>query len=225
VGLGDRITWNVQGVLIETRIASLRRVDWARFEPNFFVVFEPGVLEDAPQMAVILTHSPDVAARARVQRDVVERFPNVAVVDLTLFQKTLDDVIGKVTLAIRFMALFSVASGILILVGALATSRRQRLREVTLLRTLGARRPEIRTVLLTEYALLGLLAGVTGTLLSTLGGWAAARFVFEIPFRLPVGALLVFWSGCALLTTMIGAATGRELTRRPPLEVLRSLGE
>jgi putative ABC transport system permease protein len=160
-----------------------------------------------------------------VQRDVVQRFPNVAAVDLTLVQRTVDDVIGKVTLAIRFMALFSVASGILILVGALATSRRQRLREVTLLRTLGASRREIRTVLLTEYAALGLLAGVTGTALSTLGGWAAAEFVFSVPFRLPVGALLAFWAGCAVLTTLIGAATGRELTRRPPLEVMRALAE
>ena len=225
VGLGDRITWNVQGLLLETRITSLRRVDWARFEPNFFVVFEPGALEDAPQMVVLLTRSADVTARARVQRDVVERFPNVAAVDLTLVQRTVDDVIGKVTLAIRFMALFSVASGILILVGALATSRRQRLREVTLLRTLGASRREIRTVLLTEYAALGLLAGVTGTALSTLGGWAAAEFVFSVPFRLPVGALLAFWTGCAALTTAIGAATGRELTRRPPLEVMRGMAE
>ena len=225
VGLGDRLTWNVQGLLIETRVTSLRRVDWARFEPNFFAVFEPGVLEDAPQMGVIMTRSPDADSRARVQRDIVERFPNVAVVDLTVLQQTLDDVIGKVTLAIRFMALFSVASGILILVGALATSRRQRMREVTLLRILGARAREIRTVLFTEYAALGLLAGVTGTLLSTAGGWAVARFVFELPFRLPVGALAAFWGGCALLTTLIGAATGRALVRRPPLDVLREIAE
>jgi len=225
VGIGDRLTWNVQGVLIETRVTSLRRVDWARFEPNFFAVFEPGVLEDAPQMGVLLTRSPDVESRARVQRDLVERFPNIAVVDLTVLQQTLDDVVGKVTLAIRFMALFSVASGILILVGALTTSRRQRLREVTLLRTLGARTRTIRTVLLTEYAALGLLAGITGTLLSTAGGWAVARWVFELPFRLPVGALAVFWSGCALLTIAIGAATGRELARRAPLDVLREIAE
>lgn len=225
VGLGDRITWNVQGVLIETRITSLRHVDWARFEPNFFAVFEPGVLDDAPQMGVMMTRSPDVESRALVQRDIVERFPNVAVVDLTVLQQTLDDVVGKVTLAIRFMALFSVASGLLILVGALATSRRQRLREVTLLRTLGARRREIRTVLLTEYAALGLLAGVAGTLLSTAGGWAVARWVFELPFQAPWGPLAAFWAGCALLTTLIGAATGRELARRPPLDVLREIAE
>jgi putative ABC transport system permease protein len=225
VGLGDRLIWNVQGLLIETRVASLRTVDWARFEPNFFVVFEPGVLEDAPQMGVLLARGADADSRARVQRDVVERFPNVAVVDLTVLQQTLDDVIGKVTLAIRFMALFSVASGILILVGALATSRRQRMREVTLLRTLGARARVIRTVLLTEYAALGLLAGIAGTMLSTAGGWAVARFVFELPFRLPVGALAAFWGGCALLTIVIGAATGRDLARRPPLDLLREIAE
>jgi putative ABC transport system permease protein len=225
VSLGDRITWNVQGLLIETRITSLRRVDWARFDPNFFVVFQPGVLETAPQMYVTLTRADDATLRAVVQRDVVRSFPNVAAVDLTLFQRTLDSVISKVTLAIRFMALFSVASGVLILIGALATSRRQRLREMTLLRTLGAGAAQIRTVLLTEYAALGLLAGVAGSLLALAGGWAAARFMFEVPFRLPAAVLAATWLGSALLTTLVGAATGRELVRRPPLEVLRTLAD
>jgi putative ABC transport system permease protein len=225
VTIGDRLTWNVQGALIETRVASIRRVNWARFEPNFFVVFEPGVLEDAPQMAVILTRSTDVAVRAVVQRDLVERFPNVATVDLTLLQRTLDTIVGKVTLAIRFMALFSVASGILILVAALATSRHQRLKEVTLLRTLGAAARQVRTVLLTEYAALGFLAGLTGAGLAAVAGWAVSRWVFEIPYRVPWLGLLAFWVGSAALTTIVGAATGRELARKPPLDVLRSLAE
>jgi putative ABC transport system permease protein len=225
LALGDRVTWNVQGLLVETRVTSIRRVNWARFEPNFFVVFEPGALESAPQMLVVLTRADDPRLRAMAQRDLVERFPNVAAVDLTLVQRTLDTVLGKVTLAIRFMALFSVASGVLILVGALATSRRQRLREMTLLRTLGASTAQVRTVLLTEYAALGLLAGLTGSLLAAAGGWAAARFVFEIPFRLPVIVLVGFWVGSALLTMLVGAATGRELARRPPLEVLRTLAD
>jgi putative ABC transport system permease protein len=223
--IGDRVTWNVQGALIETRVASIRRVNWARFEPNFFVVFEPGVLEDAPQMAVILTRSTDVAVRAVVQRDLVERFPNVAAVDLTLLQRTLESVVGKVTLAIRFMALFSVASGILILVAALATSRHQRLKEVTLLRTLGAAARQVRTVLLTEYAALGSLAGFTGAGLAAVAGWAVSHWVFKFPYRLPWIGLLAFWFGSAVLTTVVGALTGRELARRPPLDVLRAIAE
>lgn len=225
LALGDRVTWDVQGVLVETRVTSLRRVNWARFEPNFFVVFAPGVLEHAPQMTVMLSRAEDVTARAAFQGELVRRFPNVAAVDLTLFQGTLDLVFRRVALAIRFMALFSVAAGVLILVGALATSRLQRLREVVLLRTLGARTAQIRAVLFTEYAALGALAGLAGAMLAGGGGWLAARFVFEVPYRFPAGALAGFALGTALLTVTVGAGAGRALARRPPLEVLRELSE
>ena len=225
VGLGDRITWDVQGVLIETRITSLRRVNWARFEPNFFVVFQPGVLEQAPQMAVMLTRVEDPTARARFQGDLIARFPNVAAVDLTLFQGTVDLIFSRVALAVRFMALFSAAAGVLILVGALAASRLQRMREVVLLRTLGASTGQVRAVLFTEYAALGALAGLAGALLAGGGGWLAARFVFEVPFQNPAAPLAVFALGTALLTVLVGAGAGRALARRPPLEVLREFSE
>jgi putative ABC transport system permease protein len=223
--LGDRITWDVQGVRLETRVTSLRRVNWARFEPNFFVVFAPGALEQAPQMAVMLTRVDDPTIRATVQRDLVAGFPNVAVVDLTLFQGTLDLIFRRVALAIRFMALFSVAAGMLILVGALASSRLQRLREVVLLRTLGARARQVRAVLFTEYAALGTLGGLAGAVLAGGGGWLAARFVFDVPYRLPLAPLAAFALGTALLTVLVGAGTGWSLARKPPLEVLRELGE
>jgi putative ABC transport system permease protein len=225
IALGDRITWDVQGVRLETRVTSLRRVNWARFEPNFFVVFAPGALEQAPQMAVMLTRVDDPTIRATVQRDLVAGFPNVAVVDLTLFQGTLDLIFRRVALAIRFMALFSVAAGMLILVGALASSRLQRLREVVLLRTLGARARQVRAVLFTEYAALGTLGGLAGAVLAGGGGWLAARFVFDVPYRLPLAPLAAFALGTALLTVLVGAGTGWSLARKPPLEVLRELGE
>jgi putative ABC transport system permease protein len=225
IALGDRITWDVQGVRIETQVTSLRRVNWARFEPNFFVVFAPGALERAPQMAVMLTRVDDPTIRATVQRDLVARFPNVAVVDLTLFQGTLDLIFRRVALAIRFMALFSVAAGLLILVGALASSRLQRLREVVLLRTLGARSGQVRAVLFAEYAALGMLGGLAGAVLAGAGGWLAARFVFDVPYGFPLAPLAAFALGTAVLTVMVGAGTGWTLTRKPPLEVLRELGE
>ncbi len=223
--LGDRVTWDVQGVLIETRVTSLRRVHWLRFEPNFFVVFQPGVLETAPQMLVTMTRVDDPTLRAQVQRDLVTRFPNVGVLDLTLVQQTVDAVVGRVTLAVRFMAAFSMVSGVLILIGALATSRLQRQREAVLLKTLGATAPRIRAILLTEYAALGTLGGITGTALAAAGGWAAARWVFEMPYRPPLLALAGCWVASAALTVLVGGATGRDLTRKAPLQVLRTLGE
>ena len=223
--LGDHVTWDIQGLLIETRVTSLRRVHWLRFEPNFFVVFQPGVLETAPQMLVTMTRVDDPTLRAAVQRDLVTRFPNVGVLDLTLVQQTVDTVVGRVTLAVRFMAFFSMVSGVLILIGALATSRLQRQREAVLLKTLGATAPRIRAILLTEYAALGTLGGVAGTVLAAAGGWAAARWVFEMPYRPPLLALVGCWVASAALTVLVGGATGRDLTRKAPLQVLRTLGE
>ena len=225
VGLGDRITWDVQGVLIETRITSLRRVTWARFQPNFFVVFQPGVLEDAPQMMVTLSRIDDPTVRARFQRDLVMAYPNVSAVDLTLIQQTLDGILSKVSLAIRFMALFSIASGLIILIGALTTSRFQRVREAVLLKTLGAGARQIRQILLTEYFAWGSLAAFTGVLLAGLAGWALTRFLFDMPFTLPAPQLAVTWLAVCLLTVGIGFANSGEVLRKTPLAVLREMSE
>jgi putative ABC transport system permease protein len=225
VTLGDRITWDVQGIQIETRIASVRRVTWARFEPNFFVVFAPGVLDAAPHSFVVLTRVSDRTARAEVQRDLVMRYPNIAAVDLTLLQETLDSVLGSVSLSIRFMALFSIVSGLLVLIGAIATTRFQRMRESVLLKTLGASQRQIIGITLTEYSALGALAGLTGVLLASVAGWALMRFFFEVPFRLPsipLGALAV---GAALITMVVGLANSWYVFGRTPLAMLREMGE
>src|SRR5690606_25628073 len=117
-----------------------RQVDWARLEPNFFAVFEPDALAAAPRMWVFLARVEDETDRALIQRDVVTEHPNVSAIDLTLIQRALDDVIGRVSLVIRFLAAFSVATGFIVLLGAVATGRLQRIRESVLLKTLGATR-------------------------------------------------------------------------------------
>jgi putative ABC transport system permease protein len=222
VGVGDRITWDVQGVQVPTRVASLREVDWARFEPNFFAVFPPQALEGAPQTWVLLADAPDAAARARAQRDVVRAFPNVVSVDLTEVQAALDDVLGRISLVIRFLAGFSLATGLVVLLGAVSVSRLQRIRESVLLRTLGATRRQIGSILLTEYALLGLLAGVVGSALAVAGGWALSRWVFEIDtFGVPAAGLVTLMLGMALLAMLVGWWGSRESFRRTPLEALR----
>jgi len=196
-------------------------VDWARFEPNFFVVFAPGTLESAPQSFVTLTRISDPAARGRFQRRLAERFGNVSTLDLSLLQEALERLVERVVLAIRFMALFSLGVGVLVLVGALATSRFQRVREGALLRTLGATRGQVFRVVLAEYLSLGLLASAVALILSAAAGWAIARFVFEGTFTLPVipmGALALL---VVALTVIVGLANSREVVRRAPLEVLR----
>jgi len=222
VGIGDEIVWDVQGVTVPSRVTSLREVNWARFEPNFFVVFAPGRLEQAPQMLVALTRIDDPAVRGAFQRTLAERFSNVTTVDLALVQQQLEQLVDRVALAIRFMAGFSLAVGGLVLVGAIATTRLQRLRESLLLRTLGATRHQVLRIALAEYLTLGLLASVTAVLLATAAGWGLTRWYFDGRFWIPILPLAGLVVAIAALSAGVGLWTTREALSGTPLEVLRA---
>jgi putative ABC transport system permease protein len=221
VGVGDEIVWDVQGVSLASRVGSLRQVDWARFEPNFFVVFPSGALERAPQTLVLLTRIANPAQRGQFQRRIAEQFPNVSALDLSLLQESLERLVGRVALAVRFMALFSLGVGVLVLIAALATSRFQRIREGALLRTLGATRSQLFQIVLAEYASLGLLASAVAGVLALGASWALARFVFESRFTIPLAPLGGLVAAIVVLTVAVGLANSRDVVRRAPLEVLR----
>ncbi len=197
-------------------------MNWARFEPNFFVVFAPGALEHAPQSWVTMVRAPDATVRGRVQREVAEHAANVTAIDLGEIQHAIESVIDRIILAIRFMALFSLATGTIVLIGAIATSRWQRVREGTLLRTLGATRGQVLTILCIEYAALGLGASIVASLLAGGAGWALARWVFDTHFVLPAASMAALAGGLVLLTTVVGLWNSLEVLNRPPLEVLRA---
>ena len=221
--VGDTITWDVQGVRIRTRVTSLREVQWARFEPNFFVVFQPAALREAPQSFVLLTRVNDDAARATLQRDVVQRFPNVSTIDLSLIENAVGKILDRVSLAVRFMALFSVVTGVLVLVSAIAASRRQRVRESVLLKTLGATRAQIVRMLFTEYALLGAIGSVAGIVLAVGGGWAAVHFIFKAPFAVAPLSLALVAAATMLLTIVTGLFAARDVFAETPMTALREV--
>jgi putative ABC transport system permease protein len=223
VKVGDIVTWNVQGVEIPTRITSLRKVVWTRFEPNFFVVFAPPVLRDAPKQYVLLAQVRDPQAVSPLQRAVVNQFPNISSIDLTSIKRTVDGIVARVSLAIRFMALFSLAVAIPVLFSAVAATRRARVREGVLLKTLGATRGQIAKILLAEYSLLGVLGGLTGMLLSMAGGWAVVRYVFKMPFTLPVAPITGIAGVIVALTLLIGLLAGRDVFRETPIAALRDV--
>jgi putative ABC transport system permease protein len=222
VGLGDEIVWDVQGRELRSRVAHLREVQWARFEPNFFVVFPEGPLQEAPQMFVLLSRIEDAQARARLQRGLVERFPNVTTIDLSLVQQTVERVLSRASMAVRFMAVFSLIAGSVVLLGAVAAGRYQRLREAALLKTLGATRGQLLRILLAEYLSLGALAVATALVLSTAAGWALVRFFFDARFTWPAGGLAALSLGVLALTVAVGLWSGREVIGKPPLAVLRA---
>ena len=223
VKLGDVITWNVQGVEIPARVTSLREVTWTRFEPNFFAVFASAPFKTAPKQHVILASVPDGMTVARMQRDVVSRYPNVASIDLSLVKETVARIVTKVSTAMRFMALFSLAMGIPVLFAAVAATRRDRIREGVLLKTLGATRGQIMRILAAEYALLGALGSLTGMLLAIGGGWAVTHYVFEASYSPALAPALAIAGLMLGLTVAIGLLAGRDVFKETPMSALRDI--
>jgi len=221
IGLGDEIVFDVQGVPVTTRVASLREVSWRRMQPNFFVLFPLGVLESAPKMDVLVTRVRSSAQSAQLQRRVVQAFPNVSVIDLTLVLQTLNSILGKVSFVIQFMALFTVLTGIIVLASALVSGHFQRVQESVLLRTLGASRRQILCIVAVEYLSLGLLAALTGSLLALAGAWAMSAFVFHVHFVPAAGPLVCVLLGTPALTTLVGLGMSRGILNQPPLVILR----
>jgi putative ABC transport system permease protein len=221
VHLKDTITWNVQGVLIPTLVTSFRQVKWQTFAPNFFAVFNPASLEKAPKQYAIQVRSRDAAAIAHLQRDVVTKFPGVSSLDLTLIQQTVTRVLGKVTMAVRFLALISLALGVPVLFSAVAATRRERLREGVLLKTLGATRKQIGRIMLAEYVLLGTLGALTGVVLSTAAGWALMHWIFRSAFVPAFAPVSIVALTMISLAVAIGLLTGRDVFAETPMAALR----
>ena len=173
-------------------------------------------------MHVLVTRVGSSQESARMQREVVKAFPNVSVIDLTLVLQTVDAILGKISFVIRFMAMFTVLTGLLVLVSALAAGRYQRIQESVLLRTLGASRGQILGILLVEYVSLGFLAALTGILLALIATWALTRFVFHSPFALELDSVLIPLLLVPGFTVLVGFLMSLGILNQSPLTILRT---
>ena len=225
VGLGDTITWEVSGIEVPSVVVSFRRVDWNQLEPNFYAILEPGSLDDAPATIVMVARIAADERRLALQRELVTSFPNVSALDFSRVQEAIDTVLSRVRQAVGFLGAYAALAGVIVLIGALATSRAQRLREGALLKTLGARRSQVLTVLLSEYVALGTVATASGLLLAVVGSAIVVPWVFELDYSPRTGPLAVIWVAIVSLTVVVGLVSSRDLLRRPPLAVLREAPE
>ncbi|WP_232778362.1 ABC transporter permease [Salegentibacter sediminis] len=224
VGLGDKLTFNVQGVVLNTEVGSIRTVDWSRMQPNFSIVFPEGVLEEAPQFRVITTKVADESSSATLQQELVQKFPNVSIIDLRQVLSVIEALLNKISWIINFMAFFSILTGIIVMIGAVRTSKYQRIRENVLLRTLGAKSKQILKIAALEYIYLGAIGSLSGILLSLISSQLLAWLVFESSFIPSWVPFLILFPGIVLLVVSIGLANSTGVISKPPLEVLRKEG-
>ncbi len=222
VKLKDKILFNVQGMLIPTVVGSIREVNWGSFQTNFRVVFPTGVLEAAPQFFVLMTKVPSKEISAKYQSDVVTKFPNVSMIDLELILKLLDELLSKISFVIKFMAGFSMATGWIVLLSSVLTSKNQRIKESILLRTLGASKKQILIINAVEYFFLGVFATAAGLILALTGSWLLAKFSFDASFSPPLLPIAVLFGAVVSLVVITGVSSTRGILNQPPLKILRN---
>jgi putative ABC transport system permease protein len=222
--VGDTIRLDILGRTIAPRITSIRDVEWRESRNGGFVfVFRPGVLDQAPQTWVAPMKGPATPAeRARFQHDLVERFPNVSVIDFHEILETIRDVMSKVTLAISVVGGLVLFSGALILIGAVAMTKFQRVYEAAVFKTLGANTRTIARMLLLEYGVLGSLAGVIGSLGAIVLTWGVSKYALEIPWRIFAGEHVAGVVLTSVLVAAIGVLSSLDVLRNKPLATLRA---
>jgi putative ABC transport system permease protein len=222
--VGDTMRFDVLGRTVAARVTSIRDVEWRESRNGGFVfVFRPGVLDQAPQTFVSPLKGPEgAAARARFQHDLVERFPNVSIIDFHEVLETVRDVMSKVTLAITVVGGLVLFSGGLILIGAVAMTKFQRVYEAAVFKTLGANTRTIARMLLFEYGVLGSLAGLIGSLGAIALTWGVSRYALEIPWRIFAGEHIAGVLLTALLVSVIGVVSSLDVLRNKPLATLRA---
>jgi putative ABC transport system permease protein len=218
---GQTVTVDIQGILVRATITSVRRIDWSNRRANFSFVFLPGVLEKAPQIFVAAARVEGRENRTELQRRLVAALPNVSIIDVEAIFRAVQEIIDRIGLVIQFMAGFSIAVGLVILLGTIATTKYERIREAVLFKTLGATRQAVARVLATEYFLLGGLAGLVGALAAGGLSWGLVRYVFEGAWELRPLPYLAAWGATALLITAAGLGGSLDVLMKKPLQVLR----
>lgn len=219
--VGDTVIFNVQGVLMETYVGSIRRVDWGSMQVNFSIVFPKGILESAPQFNVMTSYAANEEQSAKIQRALVKEFPNVSIIDIRQVFNIIEDILSKISWIINFMAFFSILTGLIVLMGSVRNTKFQRIKESVLLRTLGAKGNQILKIVALEYVYLGFLGSFTGILLSLVSSQLLATFLFEESFVPSPIPFAIFIPGITLLILLIGLSNIRTVLKSPPLAVLR----
>lgn len=223
VAAGDSMTFDISGRKITARIANVRKIDVRNTRTAFAFVFRPGTLEKAPQSfaATVLKHVP-ATDRQRLQREVLDTFPNVQIFDVADIIAAVNRLVNNFVIAISFVGSFVLLTGILILIGSVALTKSQRIYENAILKTLGAGRRTLAAILVAEYGLLGLLAGIIATAFAVSLSFVVAKYLMNIDWEFDPVTTIAGVFVTALLVTFVGTAASFDVLFRKPLATLRS---
>ena len=219
IHVGDRLRFKVLGQPMEGRVSNLRRVDWGSFRVNFFVLATPALLAEHPASYITSFHL--AAGNQAVLESLLRQFPNLTAVDVAAVIAQVRVIMDRVSAALAQVFLFTLLAGVVVMVAAIHSSRDQRAREMALLRALGAGSAQLRGAVVAELAVLGLVAGLVGTLGAGFVGWLLASQLLQLDYR-PGPELWLAGPLLAMAMVVLAGWLGlRRLLRQSPLVVLQ----
>ncbi len=217
--LGDVMRFDMAGLPVEAKVTSLRKLEWGSMRANFFVIINPQAMANAPKNYMTAFHLPGSAGQ--LTNSLTRAYPNLTVIDVSGIIRQLQDVLDQVVVAVEFLFMFTLASGVLVLYAALMGSQSERTREAGLLRALGATKGQLATAQRIEFVLVGGLSGLLAASGAAAMGWVLAEYVFKFPWKFEPEVWLagvVVGALCALVGGWLGL---RSVLRQPPLQTLR----
>jgi putative ABC transport system permease protein len=217
--LGDMMRFDVAGQQVEARITSLRKLEWGSMRVNFFVIINPAAMKDMPQTWITAFHLPP--DKLKFGNELTRDFPNLTVVDTGSILRQVQGVLDQVVVAVEFLFLFTLASGVLVLYAALVGSQDERIREAGILRALGATRSQLSQAQRIEFLLVGGLSGLLAATGAAATGWALSNYVFNFDWHFDVLVWVVGLVAGAVCAFIGGAVGLRNVLKRPPLQTLR----
>ena len=221
--VGDRLAFDIAGQPYQASITSLRKVDWQSFQPNFFVLGSPGSLDGFPASHVGGMHVP--AGAGNFTAALVARFPNLSVIDIDAVLKQVRATIDQVSAVVEAVFYFSLMAGILVLVSSVSASQDERLLEGAVMRVLGGSRRQLLLAQASEFAVVGLLAGLAAAIGATILSSVVAREVFDLPWSADWQLVLVSSGAGVVAAIVAGMLATRRVLSAPPSVTLRNLQE
>ncbi len=222
IRLGATLTYDIAGVVLSGQVTNLRKVDWDSFRVNFFVIAPPGVLDNYPMNYITSFHLP--ADRSAVINDLVRAFPNFLVIDVAAIISQVQKIMDKVVQAVEFVFLFTLLAGLMVLYAAIVATQDERMLEVGMLRTLGASARQVMRAQLSEFVVIGALAGLLAATGASALGYILASNVLNVAYVLNPWLWIMGLAGGATGVTLASLPQLRATLNRPPLQSLRSFG-
>lgn len=221
--VGDRLTFDIAGIPIETEVRNLRKVEWTTFQPDFFIVMQPGALEDAPKVFLGSIRNVPPEQRLALQNAIVRAYPNISVIDVTRILARVFEIIDQVSFAINFMAYLAILAGLVVLYSIARQEVQSRVWEMNLLKTLGARFPLVMQIVQAEFGLLALFAAASGLLLSLIFSYIISWVVFENLWSINWWSNALTLLAVFSLSVLTASLAAHRTLRQKPLALLRTV--